>query len=190
MPPALTETTEQRPLSLEEKDLLRGLLARESVFETPATRFGEPYRALVNLSLPRRSNTKEDRSADLVLAGETVYLTAEEAARFNRTDRQSGRKIPVVQRLSGPDGTREESPRVLPRQVSGELFRPPAPEPGSDFARPDPDGSSRVIAEGEGSPEPGAGGAASAAELAEQLKAAPPQDAADLPPRARRRAQA
>ena len=74
--------------------------------------------------------------------GETVYLTAEEARSFQRHGARDGRQVEVLRKLTGPDGTSEAGPRLLPRHVSGKLFRPMAPPPGSDAPRPDPEGSS------------------------------------------------
>ena len=72
MPPAVTDNSQARPLSDEEKRALRDLMARENAWATPATRIGEPYEALINLSVPRRGD--KDRQTDLVMTGETVYL--------------------------------------------------------------------------------------------------------------------
>lgn len=188
--------TESRPLTDEERNVLRSLIARESAFATPATRVGEPYEALVNLSVPRRGDSK-DRGTDLVMRGETIYLTAEEAAQFNRRDARSGRLIPVVRRITGPDGTREPLPPVLPRMVSGRLFRPVMPDPASGLPRPDPEGSSQVQevapvtpAQSGNAPESAGAMSASVEELANQLKSAPDMsgDAVDIPPRNARRA--
>jgi hypothetical protein len=170
--------TEARPLTDAERDTLAKLLARDK--GSPSTRIGEPYVALVNLSVPRRGD--KDRATDLVMAGETIYLTEEEARAFNRHGARDGRQIEVVRKLSGPDGSHEPVPKVPPRAVSGRLFRPTTPPPGSDAPRPDPEGSSAIqyLAEGrapEGvepaSPEPG--------EMADNLRAT--ADALDLPPR-------
>lgn len=187
MPPAVTptETPKLPPLSEEEKRTLSDLMARENAWTGPAVRVGEPYRALINLSVPRRGDP--DRQCDLVFAGETVYLTAEEAAAFNRHSARDGRQVEVVQKLSGPDGSREERPIIPPRAVSGRIFRPTPPPPGSDAARPDPEGSSRiqlfddaaVPERDQPQPDP--------AHAADTLRAELPQDALDLPPRNRTR---
>lgn len=172
---------EARPLTEEEKKILRDLMTRESAWASPATRTGEPYLALVNLSVPRRGD--KDRQSDLVMAGETVYLTAEEARTFNRHGARDGRQVDVLQKLSGPGGTRQEAPRIPPRAVSGRLFRPPPPPPGSEFARPDPPESSHVqVIEDGRAPETEGAMAADPSELADQLRSSPPQDALDLPP--------
>jgi len=177
------ETAEQaRPLTEAEKQVLRDLMARENAFAGPATRVGEPYVALVNLSVPRRGD--KDRQVDLVPRGETVYLTDEEARAFNRHGQRDGRQIEVVRKVSGPGGTHEELPRPLPRHVSGRLFRPPPPPPGSEQARPDPEGSSgvEVLLDG-GAPESEGAMSAQPSEMAAHLTAPPAQDAVDLPPR-------
>ncbi|HTJ70094.1 MAG TPA: hypothetical protein VL551_21335 [Actinospica sp.] len=185
MPPAVTETNEARPLSDEERRALRDLMARENAWATPATRVGEPYVALVNLSVPRRGD--KDRQTDLVHAGETVYLTDEEARLFNRRGNRDGRQVDVVRKLSGPDGSRGEIPRILPRAVSGRLFRPPVPEPGSGEARPDPEGSSRVqVIEDGRAPEVDGAMSADPSEMADTLRSAAAADAMDLPPRGAR----
>ena len=179
----MATTAEQaRPLTEDEKKALRDLMARENAWATPATRIGEPYVALVNLSVPRRGD--KDRQTDLVPAGETVYLTEEEARQFNRRGNRDGRQVDVVRKLSGPDGSRAEIPRVLPRHVSGRLFRPPPPPPGSDAARPDPEGSSRVQVLDDGrAPEAEGAMTADPSELADNLREAAAPDAVDLPPR-------
>ncbi len=181
----MTETaTENRPLTDAEQATLDRLLARASAGKSPATRIGEPYEALIALSVPRRGDSK-DRQTDLVLAGETVYLTEEEARAFQRHGNPDGRMVPVIRKLSGPDGSREPLPRLLPRHVSGRLFRPPPPPPGSDAPRPDPEGSSRVqVLQDEDGRAPETEGAMSAepAEMADHLRDAAVPDAVDLPP--------
>jgi hypothetical protein len=183
----MTETAEQaRPLTEDEKKVLRDLMTRENAWSTPATRVGTPHEALVNLSVPRRGD--RDRNCDLVMAGETVYLTDEEARQFNRRGSRDGRQVDVVRKLSGPDGSREPLPRVLPRHVSGRLFRPPPPPPGSEMARPDPEGSSQVqVIEDGRAPETEGAMSASPSEMADNLSSAPAVDALDLPPRGRAR---
>lgn len=171
-----------RPLTEDEKKVLRGLMARENAWAGPATRVGEPYLALVNLSVPRRGD--KDRNSDLVLAGETVYLTAEEARQFNRHGQPDGRQVGVLQKLSGPDGSRQAPPRVPPRAVSGRLFRPPVPAAGDTGARPDPAESSRIqVIEDGRAPETEGAMTADPGEMADQLRSAPAPDALDLPPR-------
>jgi hypothetical protein len=178
---AVTAAEQARPLSDEEKRALRDLMARENAWATPATRIGEPYEALVNLSVPRRGD--KDRQTDLVIAGETVYLTEDEARAFNRRGNRDGRQVDVVRKLSGPDGSREPLPRVLPRHVSGRLFRPAVPPPGSDAPRPDPEGSSRVqVIEDGNAPETEGAMSAEPAEMADHLRDTVVPDAVDLPP--------
>jgi hypothetical protein len=176
-----------RPLTEDEKRVLRDLMTRENAWTGPASRIGEPYLALINLSVPRRGD--KDRNSDLVMAGDTVYLTDEEARQFNRHGNRDGRQVDVVRKLSGPDGTRGEAPRLLPRHVSGRLFRPAVPPPGSDAPRPDPEGSSRVQVLDDGrAPETEGAMSASPEEMADNLRDAAP-DAVDLPPsRSRARA--
>lgn len=184
---AATAAETARPLTDDEKTVLRDLMAREAAFAGPAARTGEPYEALVNLSVPRRGGDK-DRNTDLVMAGETIYLTEEEARNFNRHGTRDGRQVPVLRKLTGPDGTREEAPRLLPRHMSGRLFRPAVPPPGSEMARPDPEGSSRIQVLDDGrAPEAAGSVPAEAQEMADLLRSAPPQDAVDLPPRHRQR---
>jgi hypothetical protein len=179
----MAEVTEQaRPLTEAEKKVLRDLMTRENAWATPATRIGDPHVALVNLSVPRRGD--KDRQCDLVMAGETVYLTDEEARQFNRHGHQDGRQVEVVRKLSGPDGSRAEVQRVLPRAVSGRLFRPPVPGSGDVAPRPDPPESSRIqVIEDGNAPEAGGAMAADPSEMADNLSSAPAADALDLPPR-------
>ena len=149
-------------------------------FRRPATRAGEPYLALINLSVPRRGD--KDRQSDLVMAGETVYLTAEEARQFNRKGNRDGRQVDVVRKVSGPDGSREPLPRIPPRAVSGRLFRPAPPPPGSEAPRPDPEGSSAVqFLEGGKAPEGSEPMKPEPSEMAAHLTETV-VDAADLPP--------
>lgn len=189
MPPAMTDTdnSQARPLSEEEKKALRDLMARENAWATPATRIGEPYVALVNLSVPRRGD--KDRQTDLVAAGETVYLTDEEARQFNRRGNRDGRQVDVVRKLSGPDGSREPMPRVLPRHVSGRLFRPAMPASGDIAPRPDPPESSAIQVLDDGrAPEAEGAMSAEPSEMADVLRSSAGQDAVDLPPRNRAKA--
>jgi len=181
MADTVTATPVLDPLSSVERDALAELLARDSASKGPAGRIGEPYEALINLSVPRRGD--KDRNSDLVLAGETVYLTDEEARKFNRHDPgRDGRMVPVVRKLSGPDGSREPVPRLLPRHVSGRLFRPAMPPSGSDAPRPDPPESSaiQVIEEGR-APETSGSVSPEPSETADHLRE-PVADAVDLPP--------
>ena len=181
MTPAVTETPKARPLTGEEKTTLRELMVRENAWAGPAVRVGEPYVALINLSVPRRGDP--DRQCDLVAHGETLYLTEEEARQFNRHGNQDGRQVEVVRKLSGPDGSRGEIPVIPPAAVSGRVFRPGPAMPGSDAPRPDPEGSSRVeyfddapIPErSQPQPDP--------AQSADMLRAELAPDAVDLPPR-------
>lgn len=178
MPPTAT-ATENRPLTDDERATLTDLLAREK--GTPAARVGEPYVALTNLSDPRRGD--KDRNTDLVFAGETVYLTDAEAAQFNRHGTRDGRQVDVVRKLSGPDGTHETPPRLPPRALSGRLFRPATPPPGSDAPRPDPEGSSVISVLDDGRAPEGEPGKPGPEEMADHLRENVAVDAADLPPR-------
>jgi hypothetical protein len=135
-----TTAIESAPLTADETATLNKLLARAS--GAPDVRIGEPYVALVCLSVPRRGD--KDRATDLVYPGETVHLTEEEARAFNRRGARDGRQVEVVRKVSGPAGSREPVQPVPPRAVSGRLFRPGPPPPGSDAPRPDPEGSSAV----------------------------------------------
>jgi hypothetical protein len=142
---------------------------------------GEPYVALINLSVPRRGDP--GRQADLVRAGETLYLTEEEARAFNRHGRSDGRQVEVVRKLSGPDGSHAELPPIPPRAVSGRIFQPQAPPPGSDAPRPDPEGSSQVQYF-DGAPVPERAQPQPDQEhAADVLRSQAQQDAVDLPPR-------
>lgn len=195
MPPAVTTATEPvlSPLSPDERATLDALLARASAEKGPAARIGEPYEALTALSVPRRGD--KDRGTDLVMPGETVYLTEEEARRFERHGNRDGRQVAVIRKLSGPDGSREPLPQVgangaslLPRHISGRLFRPQVPPPGSDAPRPDPEGSSRIQYVDEGrAPETSGAVPADPSEMADHLRETVQQDALDLPPRHRTR---
>jgi hypothetical protein len=178
-----TETVTGTPLSAAEQATLDKLLVRASAGRAPGARIGEAYEALTALSVPRRGDVKE-KATDLVLAGETVFLTEEEARAFERHGTRDGRQVPVIRKLSGADGSREALPRLLPRHVSGRLFRPPPPPPGSDAARPDPEGSSRVqVLEDGRAPETEGAMTADPAEMAEHLRDSAVPDAVDLPPR-------
>lgn len=181
----MAPTPASTPLTADERLTLDKLLARASADKSPATRIGDPYEALINLAVPRRGD--KDRNVDLVMAGETVYLTEEEARQFERHGARDGRQVPVIRKLSGPDGSREPLPRLLPRHVSGRLFRPPPPPPGSDAPRPDPPDSSHVSVLDDGlAPEMSGAMAADPSEMAGHLSDAVAPDAMDLPPRGAR----
>jgi hypothetical protein len=172
--------TEARPLTDAERATLTGLLAREK--GTPATRVGEPHVALTCLSVPRRGD--KDRNTDLVYPGETVYLTEEEARQFNRKGTRDGRQTDVLRKVTGPDGSHETIPVLPPRALSGRLFRPAMPPPGSDTARPDPEGSSSISVLDDGrAPENGEPARPDPSEMADHLRESVSADAADLPPR-------
>lgn len=143
MPPAKAATVEApRPLTVTEQETLNDLLARASSGMAPAVRIGDPYVALINLSVPRRGDP--EKNTDLVMAGEIVHLTPDEAEKYTRHDQRSGRRIPVIRPAIGAGSTSEPLKRVPPKAVSGVLHAPPPPPPGTDFARPDPPGSSAL----------------------------------------------
>jgi hypothetical protein len=174
--------TETQPLDAGERATLDKLLVRASAGKSPATRIGEPYEALICLSVPRRGDSK-DKQTDLVMPGEIVHLTEEEARQFERHGNSDGRQVPVIRKLSGPDGSREPLQSLLPRHVSGRLFRPPPPPPGSDAPRPDPAGSSRIqVLEDGRAPETAGAMTAEPGEMADHLRDAAVPDAVDLPP--------
>jgi hypothetical protein len=144
MPPAVKTAEATRPLDAAERKQIEELLARASAEsdETPSTRFGTPYVALTNLSVPRRSGNKEEN--DLVMAGETVNLTDDEAAKYMRHGVKDGRQISVIRPATGPESSNLKPQTVPPRAVSGRLQAPPPPAPGTDGPRPDPAGSSQI----------------------------------------------
>jgi hypothetical protein len=144
--PIKTAETPQ-PLTEPERKQLDELLARAS--QAPDVKIGSPYVALINLSMPRRvlrgADGKEpDNATVLVEAGETVWLTDDEAAKYLRHGPRDGRQVPVIRPATGPESTRETVQRMPPRAVSGRLNAPPPPAPGTDGPRPDPEGSSHI----------------------------------------------
>src|ERR1035441_2849127 len=171
--------TEARPLTDAERATLTGLLAREK--GTPATRVGEPHVAPTCLSVPRPGD--KERNGALVSRGEIVYLTEEEARQFNRKGTRDGRQTDVLRKVTGPDGSHETIPVLPPRALSGRLFRPAMPPPGSDTARPDPEGSSRISALDDGQAPEGEPAKPGPEERADHLRESVTTDAADLPPR-------
>jgi hypothetical protein len=188
MPATATAVPALDPLSAAERESLKKLLARDSATSGPAGRIGEPYEALTALSVPRRADS--DRQTDLVFKGETVYLTEEEVRRFNRHDPgRDGRMTEVVRKISGPGGSREPGPRLLPRHLSGRLFRPMSPAPGTDAPRPDPEGSSAISVYDDGrAPETAGAVAPEPSEMDGHLTGPAAPDALDLPPRRARAA--
>jgi hypothetical protein len=129
------------------------------------------YQAVVNLSIPRKGDP--GRETDLVMAGETIDLDDDTAALFLKP-----RRDPEVIRPAKE--SHDPLPRLLPRHLSAVAINPrtgkrignPGPPQG---ARPDPQGSSAVQVL---IPE--------AAEPQPDDEARPPEDAQDIPPRARR----
>ena len=142
----MTETvTEARGLTEAEKKTLVKLLEKANIgnMHSPAVRVGREYVALTNLSVPRRDNTKEDRQCDLVRAGETIWLTDDEAAKFLRHGDLDGRRVAVIRLKSEVDANRPPVPH--PSLLTGPVLRPMMPPPGSDQPRPDPEGSTRIV---------------------------------------------
>jgi hypothetical protein len=165
--------TEFKPLTAAEQHTLQDLLARSSAGQAPGVRIGDPYQAVTNISLPRRGDPTHQ--TDLVLAGDTLYLTPDEAQQLLRHGARDGRKIPVI-RPKNEMG--EPLPRILPKQVSGSLRAPPPPQPGSDMPRPDPPGSSAVLIQEDADiPE------AHEPEAGSERDFPPDPDAEDIPPR-------
>jgi hypothetical protein len=183
MPPTATATaTDYTPLTADERTAFEKLLARASASSTPATRPGDSYLALANINVPHRGSDP-GRGADIVYAGETVNLTPEEAAGYLRCGPHDGRKVPVIQKLSGPDGTHETPPRLPPRALSGRLFRPSLPPPDSELPRPDPEGSSSIQVLDDGrAPETSGSMQPEPSEMDDHLRSAPLPDAVDIPP--------
>lgn len=136
--------TEARQL---EKLLVKANTARAP--HSPAVRVGKEYVALVNLSLPRRGD--RDKGADLVMAGESVWLTDDEAALYLRHGDRDGRQVAVIRAKGEVDAN--NPPKPHPMLVSGRVFRPAPPPPGTDQPRPDPEGSSRIVSVGPPVPE-------------------------------------
>jgi len=142
----MTDTvTEAHGLTEAEKKTLAKLLEKVNIGNThsPAVRIGREYVALVNLSVPRRDNTREDRQVDLVRAGDSVWLTDDEAAKFLRHGDRDGRRVAVIRLKSEVDNN--NPPKPHPSLLTGPIMRPATPAPGSDGPRPDPAGATRVI---------------------------------------------
>jgi hypothetical protein len=135
-------------------------------------RIGSPYQALVNLSLPRRDPA--DKNTDLVMKGDTVYLTDAEAAAFNRHGNRDGRRVEVLRKLSGPAGN--VVPNIPTRALSGPLQGPPVD------ARPDPAGSSFVTQQAAPMGPPEGNPPVPGSEMSAGQQEPPPVDAVDLPP--------
>ena len=143
-PQTFAAASEQTPLSQAELEQMNQLLARASQAQTPSNRPGDPYIAVINLNVPRRG-TDPLRGSDLVMAGDKVNLTPEEAAGYLRCGPGDGRRIPVIRPASGPKSTSEAQQRVPPRAVSGQVRAPSIPPPGTDLPMPDPVGASAVL---------------------------------------------
>ena len=186
MPTAAIKTaTEPQPLNEAERKTLEELLARQAQ-GAPGVRLGDPYIALVNLSVPRRvlrgADGKEpDNATELVMAGDEVWLLPDEAEKYLRHGPRDGRQVPVIRPKNGPDSSNLLPGRMPPRAVSGRLQAPPPPAPGSDGPRPDPEGSSHLqyaqVADVPEAAEPSPG--------SENQVDGP--DAMDIAPRTRRR---
>jgi hypothetical protein len=113
--------------------------------EGPAVRIGDPYRALCALSLPRRGRKDGDPN-DLVMPGETVYLTEDEAKQFLRHDDRDGRRVPVIEKITEAEADIPKgAPRLHPKVLSGPIRSPQMPQRGDTGPRPDPPGSSHVM---------------------------------------------
>lgn len=132
-----------------------------------------PYVALANLSVPRpqQAGQPDDKQVDLVMAGETVSLTQEQADRFLHFRVWKGAPERPLIRLAREQGS-APVPQMLPRNLSGRMMGPP------QGARPDPPGSSVLmeqrVPEAE-EPQPGS-----------ENTAEPEQDALDIAPRTAR----
>jgi hypothetical protein len=163
------------PLDDGERLLLTNLLGRMSAGQAPSpgVRVGNPYQALANISIPRRGDWQ--RNTDLVRPGETVYLTDDEAAAINQNMRRVTRRNVDVLRPAKEAGS-SPMPKLTGRVLSGPLNAPPPPPPGSDMARPDPPGSTKILITQDVAPE--------ASEPSIGSEDAPPAeaDAMDLPP--------
>jgi hypothetical protein len=148
----LTETAEKTQAPPEEPKVAGLSAAEQKTYErllgkisaanphSAAARIGQPYIALAWLSLPRRNDP--DKQTDRVPPGETVYLTDEEAALYMRHGPEDGRRVSVIRPKNEVDAN--NVPRPHPSYLSGPVFRPSAPPPGTDLPRPDPAGSTRV----------------------------------------------
>lgn len=159
---------EARPLTATEQRTLDGLMKRAGLGHGSATeKVGEQYIALDNLSVPRINDP--DHKTDLVLRGNPVTLTEEQAAPL------LNRRIPVIRKASdgGPP-----SALILPRHLSGPVRQPPVPPRGSDLPRPDPEGSTEIIETRTAVPE-------ATPPLVGDEEAAADPDAIDIPPRRR-----
>lgn len=178
IPEARPKTAEGvKPLSEAERKKMNELVARATAelgVHAPAVRVGKPYVALVNLSLPRREQLDpKDPKSDLIPRGETVWLTDDEAAKFMRHGSRDGRRVAVIRPLDQVDTN--NIPNPPPQLLTGPIFRPVTPAPGTESERPDPPGSTRIVEQTSLPPEaqvqaPMPGGAPSI------------QDAIDLPP--------
>lgn len=93
------------------------------------------YQALTALSVPFPGVNK-DKQTVLVQAGEEIELTEEQARHFM--------SLPTPAIRPAKDAS-EPMPRLTGRHLSGHIRRPPPPAPGSDGARPDPAGSSKIM---------------------------------------------
>lgn len=146
------EAAEVPGLSATESRQLDKLLAKANSARaphSPAVRVGREYVALTNLSMPRRGD--KDKGCDLVMAGESVWLTDDEAALYLRHGERDGRQVAVIRLKSEVDAN--NPPKPHPMLVSGRPFRPAPPAPGTDQPRPDPEGSSRIVSVGPPVPE-------------------------------------
>jgi hypothetical protein len=133
-----------------------------------------PYQALANLSVPRpkQAGQPDDKQVDLVMAGETVSLTDEQAEKFLHFRVWRGApERPLIRRASDQNAP---LPHMLPRALSGRMMGPP------QGARPDPEGSSVLLEQRvpeTQEPQPGS---------EEGSGEDPQQDALDIAPRTAR----
>jgi hypothetical protein len=109
------------------------------------------YQALTNLSIPQRTDAGVlTGQNDLVLKGETVELTEQEARNLMSTGQRAGRRYPAI-RPASEENT--ELPRIHPRMLSGALRPPVTPAPGTEGPRPDPAGASKILVQEPAIPE-------------------------------------
>lgn len=131
----------------EQQRAARAAAARGGVDLHPAQTAVGPgrceYQALTALSIPQRTEKGVlTGQNDLVVRGETVWLEETEARNLMATGQRTGRRYPAIRPVSEID---DELPRLHPRMLSGSLRAPVQPAPGTDAARPDPAGASKLL---------------------------------------------
>lgn len=127
-----------------ERKTLEKLIAKANIelgVHAPAVQVGREYVALTNLAVPQRGS--KDLKTDLVLTGETVWLSDEEAAKFLRHGDRDGRRVAVIRLKSEVD--MNKPPKAPPQLLTGPIFRPVTPPSGTDLPRPDPAGATRLV---------------------------------------------